>query len=52
MIRREEEESVKKLDICESKCMYGGGWSLGIAALIGAGVSFVIGALDGLRKPK
>lgn len=43
---------MKKLDTSKTKCMYGGGWHIGVAALIGAGISFVIGALDGLRKPK
>jgi hypothetical protein len=41
---------VKKLDICKTKNMYGGGFNLGIAALIGAGISFVIGALDGWTR--
>ena len=43
---------MKKLDICETKNMYGGGFRIGIAALIGAGISFVIGAFDGLIKLK
>ncbi len=41
---------MKKLDICKTKNMYGGGFNLGIAALIGAGISFVIGALDGWTR--
>ncbi|MBR2603973.1 MAG: hypothetical protein IKE10_03025 [Bacilli bacterium] len=41
---------MKKLDICETKNMYGGGFRIGIAALIGAGISFVIGAFDGWTR--
>lgn len=41
---------MKKLSIYESKSMYGGGLNLGIAALIGAGISFVIGVFDGWTR--
>ena len=41
---------MKKLDICETKNMYGGGFRIGIAALIGAGISFIIGAFDGWTR--
>lgn len=41
---------MKKLDIYETKCMYGGGWSIGLAALIGAGISFVVGVFDGWTR--
>ena len=43
---------MKKLDVCKTRNMYGGGFSIGIAALISAGISFVIGTLDGKSKPK
>ena len=41
---------MKKLDICDTKSMYGGGFRLGIAALVGAGISFVIGVFDGWTR--
>lgn len=41
---------MKKIDTCESKNIYGGGLSLGVAALIGAGISFVIGVFDGWTR--
>ena len=41
---------MKKLNICDCKNMYGGGISIGLAALIGAGISFVIGTLDGWTR--
>ena len=41
---------MKKLDVYKTKKMYGGGFNLGIAALIGAGISFVIGAFGGWTR--
>lgn len=35
----------------ELKNIYGGGFNLGLAALIGAGISFIIGVIDGYIRP-
>jgi hypothetical protein len=43
---------VKKLNTYNTRNLYGGGMNLGIAALIGAGISFVIGVFDGQTRPK
>ena len=42
---------MKKLDKKELKNVYGGGFNFGIAALIGAGITFVIGIIDGYIRP-
>ena len=35
----------------ELKCIDGGGFNIGIAVLIAAGVTFVIGVIDGIVRP-
>lgn len=35
----------------ELKNIYGGGFNFGLAALIGAGISFIIGVIDGYIRP-
>lgn len=42
---------MKELSIGESKRMYAGGLSAGACALIAAGVSFIVGIIDGITRP-
>ena len=41
-------EKIKKQEL---KNIYGGGFNLGIAAIIVAGITFIIGLLDGYVRP-
>ena len=43
---------MKELSLEEEKNMYAGGLSAGACALIAAGVSFIVGIIDGLTRPK
>ena len=40
---------MKKLDNCELRSINGGG--IGIAFLVGAGITFLIGVIDGYVRP-
>ncbi len=42
---------MKELSIEDSKTMYAGGLSAGAYALIAAGVSFLVGIIDGITRP-
>lgn len=42
---------MKRLTHEELKMTVGGGFNLGLAALIGAGITFVIGLVDGFIRP-
>ena len=43
---------MQKLEKEKLKEVYGGGFSFGFAALIGAGITFIIGIVDGLNRLK
>lgn len=43
---------MKKIKNNELKNIYGGGFNFGIAAMIGAGITFIIGIIDGLNRLK
>lgn len=43
---------MKKIKNNELKNIYGGGFNFGIVALIGAGLTFLIGLVDGLNRLK
>lgn len=42
---------MKKIDKQELKTIYGGGFNFSIAAIIGAGITFIIGVIDGYIRP-
>lgn len=42
---------MKKIKNNELKNIYGGGFNFGIAAMIGAGITFIIGIIDGYIRP-
>ena len=42
---------MKELKVDELVNISGGGFSFGIFALIGAGISFIIGVIDGYVRP-
>ena len=42
---------MKEISLSETKTMYGGGLSAGACALIAAGVSFLVGIIDGITRP-
>lgn len=42
---------MKELSLNETKNMYAGGLSAGACALIAAGISFIVGILDGITRP-
>ena len=42
---------MKNINNQELKQINGGGFNLGIAALIGAGITFIIGIIDGYIRP-
>lgn len=42
---------MKNIDNKELKKIHGGGFNFGIAALIGAGITFIIGVIDGYIRP-
>lgn len=42
---------MKNLNKQDLKQIYGGGFNLSIAALIGAGITFLIGVIDGYVRP-
>ncbi len=42
---------MKNLNKKDLEQVYGGGFNFGIAALIGAGVTFIIGVIDGYLRP-
>lgn len=42
---------MKRIEEQELKQIYGGGFSFGIAGLIGAGITFLIGVIDGYIRP-
>lgn len=42
---------MKKIEKENLKNVYGGGFSFSLAALIGAGITFIIGVIDGYVRP-
>lgn len=42
---------MREMSIKETKEMYGGGLSAGAYALIAAGISFLVGIVDGVTRP-
>lgn len=42
---------MKKIEKNNLKNIYGGGFSFSLAALIGAGITFLIGVVDGYVRP-
>lgn len=42
---------MNKLENKELKNIYGGGFSWGLAAIFGAGITFLIGVIDGYIRP-
>ena len=42
---------MRELSIQDTKAMYAGGLSAGAYALIAAGVSFIVGIVDGITRP-
>ena len=42
---------MKELNLKEAKSLYGGGLSAAAYAAIAAGISFLVGILDGITRP-
>ena len=42
---------MKKIEKNDLENIYGGGFSFSIAAIIGAGITFLIGVVDGYVRP-
>lgn len=42
---------MKELNLEEAKTMYAGGLSAGACAAIAAGISFLVGIIDGITRP-